>query len=136
MSEKKRRMKPEELREWRRKRKLSQFQLAGLLGVTQEAISHWETEKRKIPPFLDLALKTLEKEGWVEKARKGKFPPLKRLNKRQLKVWRKKHGLTQNQLANLLGVSYGAISGWEIGRRKIPTFLFFSLKYLENNLLD
>ncbi len=59
-------MTPEELREWRTSRGLTQQQLAELLGVTRKAISNWECKERKIPPYLSFLLESLEKEGYVE----------------------------------------------------------------------
>ena len=52
-------MTPEELREWRTSRGLTQKQLAELLGVKQSSVSRWEDGKRKIPPFLKLALEKI-----------------------------------------------------------------------------
>ena len=60
-------MTPEELREWRKARGLTQQQLAELLGVTRKAISNWECKERKIPPYLSFLLESLEKEGYVKK---------------------------------------------------------------------
>jgi DNA-binding transcriptional regulator YiaG len=48
-----------------------------------------------------------------------------------LKAWRKKQGLTQDQLAMMLGVTKPCISMWEAGRRKIPAFLHLALECLE-----
>jgi len=56
-------MKPKELKEWRRKNGYSQSQLATALGVIVLTVSRWERGARKIPAFLPLALKSLEKEG-------------------------------------------------------------------------
>jgi len=55
-------MKPKELKQWRKKNKYSQSQLAKALGVITLTVSRWERGTRKIPSFLPLALKTLEKE--------------------------------------------------------------------------
>ena len=38
----------------------------------------------------------------------------------RLKEWRLKKGLTQQDLAQLLGVSRSTIASWEIGRTEIP----------------
>lgn len=53
-------MTPQELKKWREKHKLSQPALAELLGVHWVTVNRWENESRQIPPFLHLALKTLE----------------------------------------------------------------------------
>ena len=70
MSERKRRtiarrMTPEELKAFRRKHGLSQEDLARLLGIEQSAVSHWETGRRKIPPYLFELLVCLEKENKI-----------------------------------------------------------------------
>lgn len=49
----------------------------------------------------------------------------------ELMAWRKKHGLTQDKLASLLGITKPCISQWESGKRKIPTFLHITLKCLK-----
>src|SRR5574341_783667 len=56
-------LKAAELLAWRKKRSLTRRELADALGTTVTAVYRWETAARKIPPFLHLALKWLEKEG-------------------------------------------------------------------------
>jgi transcriptional regulator with XRE-family HTH domain len=51
-----------ELKEWRKRRGLSQAALAQKLGVFRETVARWEVGIRSIPPFLPLALKGLETE--------------------------------------------------------------------------
>ncbi len=48
-----------------------------------------------------------------------------------LKTWRAKHGYTQQRLADALGVFQETIARWEIGTRKIPSFLALALLGLE-----
>lgn len=48
---------------WRGENAYSQGQLARVLGVDVMSVSRWERNIVKIPPFLHLALKWLEKEG-------------------------------------------------------------------------
>lgn len=52
----------DELKEWRIVRNVSQEQLAELLGVHGMTVSKWEREIQSIPPFLPLALKTIERD--------------------------------------------------------------------------
>jgi DNA-binding XRE family transcriptional regulator len=49
----------------------------------------------------------------------------------ELKKWREKHSLTQNQLGRLLGVTKTCVYRWEAGFRHIPSFLHLALKWLE-----
>ena len=52
-------MEKDELKKWRKKHSFTQEELAKALGVYQVTIARWETEVRKIPVFLPLALETL-----------------------------------------------------------------------------
>ncbi|MBW1953986.1 MAG: helix-turn-helix domain-containing protein [Deltaproteobacteria bacterium] len=48
------------LKTWRQRHRLTQRQLAALLGVTPMCVAFWEWGKRRIPPFLPLALEAIE----------------------------------------------------------------------------
>lgn len=48
-----------------------------------------------------------------------------------LKAWRERHGLSQTELAGMLGITKPCISQWESGVRKIPAFLHITLKCLK-----
>jgi transcriptional regulator with XRE-family HTH domain len=50
-----------ELKAWRERQHMNQTQLAGLLGIHYATIWRWETGARDIPPYLALALETLER---------------------------------------------------------------------------
>ena len=54
---------------------------------------------------------------------------------KELKKWRKKHNLTQSQLAQHLKVDRITVTRWEIGLRNIPSFLFLALEAIENRLM-
>ena len=56
-----------DLKKWRKRWSLTQVQLAWLLGTNQVTIARWETEARKVPFLLPLALEALE-----QRMRKGK----------------------------------------------------------------
>jgi len=49
----------------------------------------------------------------------------------ELTSWRKERGLTQIELANMLGVTNVCVSRWESGVRSIPAFLHLALKCLK-----
>ena len=55
-------MTPEELTMFRERLGLSQTELAAKLRVARNTVWRWEADERKIPEFLDLALKTVERE--------------------------------------------------------------------------
>lgn len=50
------------MREWRRERGLSQERLASLLGVNRLTVIRWEKSQRKIPVFMERALRDIERE--------------------------------------------------------------------------
>lgn len=49
-----------DVREWRRRRWLSQRELGELLGVTDQTVYRWEAGQSDVPPFLELALAQLD----------------------------------------------------------------------------
>lgn len=48
--------------------------------------------------------------------------------------WRKRQGLTQKELANLLGVRNMTVYRWECGMRGISPYLHLALEALENRM--
>lgn len=54
-------MTPQELRARRLALGLRQVDLARALGVTKQAVWLWEAGRRGLPPYLDLALRELER---------------------------------------------------------------------------
>ena len=67
----------------------------------------------------------------VRPRRKLKTPPLRRLTPEELREWRIRYDLTQDELAKLIGVSQKTVSHWETGARKIPPYLVLLLEYLK-----
>jgi len=49
----------------------------------------------------------------------------------ELTAWRKERGLTQIELAAILGVTNVCVSRWESGARHIPAFLHLALECLK-----
>ncbi|HLD46484.1 MAG TPA: helix-turn-helix domain-containing protein [Desulfobaccales bacterium] len=54
----------------------------------------------------------------------------------ELKLWRKKWGITQVELARMLGTYQVTIARWETGSRKIPFLLPLALEALENRMKE
>jgi len=48
-----------ELKAWRAHWRISQSELAKLLGINIRTVAHWEAGTSPTPPYLDLALETL-----------------------------------------------------------------------------
>ena len=71
-----------------------------------------------------------------KKEKKLRRPEMRRMTGEELRAWRLRHGLTQAELAWLLGVSQSAVGKWETGDRKIPPFLSFTLSCLERELFE
>lgn len=65
-------MAPEKLREWRARLQLTQTELGRQLGVDHMTVYRWEAGVRRIPPFLHLALRWLEREGGDERKQGAK----------------------------------------------------------------
>jgi transcriptional regulator with XRE-family HTH domain len=53
---------------------------------------------------------------------------------KELTLWRKKNGISQGELARLLGTYQVTVCRWEKGARKIPFLLPLALEGLENRL--
>jgi hypothetical protein len=56
------------------------------------------------------------------------------MNGEDLKLWRQKWGVTQVQLAKMLGTYAVTVCRWETGVRGIPFLLPLALEALENKL--
>jgi transcriptional regulator with XRE-family HTH domain len=54
-------MNGKELKEKRKELEFTQEQLANELQVTANTVARWERDEMKIPPFLHLALETIER---------------------------------------------------------------------------
>jgi transcriptional regulator with XRE-family HTH domain len=58
------------------------------------------------------------------------------MNGEDLKLWRKKCGITQVELARMLGTYQVTIARWETGVRKIPFLLPLALEALEKRMKE
>ncbi len=63
-------MEGNDLRQWRDGQGLTQLQLAEALSVATNTVARWERDERAIPPFLPLALETVERKIKAEKKKK------------------------------------------------------------------
>jgi DNA-binding transcriptional regulator YiaG len=54
----------------------------------------------------------------------------------ELKLWRKKWGITQVELARILGTYQVTIARWETEARKIPFLLPLALEAVENRMKE
>ncbi len=54
----------------------------------------------------------------------------------ELKLWRKRWGITQVELAKMLGTYQVTIARWETGVRKIPFLLPLALEALEKRMKE
>lgn len=60
-------MNGKELREKRKELGFTQEQLASELQVTANTVARWERDEMKIPPFLHLALESIERKVLAKK---------------------------------------------------------------------
>ncbi len=58
------------------------------------------------------------------------------MNGDELKLWRKKCGITQVELAKMLGTYQVTIARWETGARKIPFLLPLAIEALEKRMKE
>ena len=102
---------------------ISQKDMAIKLGIAQSSYSNYENENRE-PPFSLICL-FCEKFGIsVDSIINSEIQTLKNdVDEKEtfpdrLKKFRIAKGLTQNQIADVLGVSQNAVYNWENGRRE------------------
>lgn len=62
-------MNGKELKEKRSDLSLTQEQLANELNVTGNTVARWERDEMKIPPFLHLAIETIERNNKKSQAK-------------------------------------------------------------------
>ena len=62
-------MNGKELKEKRNELTLTQEQLAKELNVTSNTVARWERGEMKIPPFLHLALETIERNKGISQVK-------------------------------------------------------------------
>jgi len=105
------------LKSIRKRFDLSQQELAQLLEVSSAAVTSWESGRsrpRKANIARIITLRNLSKEE-VNEALGRKRTPV-RMTPDRMKRTRRRFGLTQRDLAQLLGVSTGSVTAWESGK--------------------
>jgi transcriptional regulator with XRE-family HTH domain len=65
-------MKPDDLKARREALKLTQDQLARELGIDVMTVSRWERGARSIPPYLSLAIETVERRQAAARSTAGR----------------------------------------------------------------
>jgi DNA-binding transcriptional regulator YiaG len=101
----------------RRRFDLTQQELAELLEVSPVTVTAWETGKSRPRPGNLAQIVTLRgmAQSEVDEAL-GREPAPPAPTPAQLKRLRKKNGLTQAELAELVGVSTASVTSWEAGK--------------------
>lgn len=123
---------PEQLRMWRKSRRLTQTQAGKVLCASANTISSWE--RGKVPP--ERFRKQIAEELGVEESILFDIVP-KEFNT-ILKTNRLERGLTQKELSDKLGYSVSTINNWENGA-SISEFsiedicTFFGIEIQERN---
>jgi len=105
------------LKSLRKRLDLSQQQLAKLLHVAPVTVASWEAGRTRPRPdrlAQIVALRSMKPEE-VDQAL-GREPAPPAMSADDVKALRQKIGLTQAELAQLLGVSTAAVTSWESGR--------------------
>ena len=136
----------EKIKEYRKKRSLSQRDFASLLNVANGTISLWENNLRvpdldiikNISTVLEVPIhELLELENTAEKQ---DIPVVSTssLKHNQIKELRKEKNITQNQLAAAIGVSRSSVAMWETNNtqpdfdliKKLADYFGVSIDYL------
>ena len=106
----------EEIREFRKKLSLTQYQFAELLGTSQDIISNWETGKRNpsgpSQKALSLIAGVADVERDIEKI-KSKEQKESPLSGDAIRAFREKLSLSQTEFAEKLGRDHSTVSYWE-----------------------
>lgn len=58
------------------------------------------------------------------------------VTRHQLRTWRKKHGLSRKELAQILDVHWMTVTAWEVGKQEPPKYLRFALRGIEIEVLN
>ena len=119
------------LRIWRKEHDLSMAAAGRLLGTSDSMVWHWE---RSLVPTPEWVLEIIQ-DGMTDYMRR-KLRLLDEERKAQqwenpIRVWRKLHGKTQEETAELLGVKVGRLASWEQGCRTMPEWVPYKLEEMQ-----
>ena len=121
----------------REKKDLSQRQIAKILGVSKSTYARWETMEEIIPlPHLnnfckyfkvtmDYVLNLSENNDYYLNSYSSEIN--KNIIGKNIKLIRKKHNLTQKDLADILNTSQSTISAYENGQTLFLTAFIYTL---------
>lgn len=134
----------ERLIEIREDNSLSQRDLASILNVSKSTYARWETQEQIIPlnrlvDFCNYFKVSMDYTLNLSNENKYK-KPINSLDRKlignNIKLIRKKFGLTQQNLADLLNTSHSTISAYEAGKTLILTIFAYQICLKYNISLD
>lgn len=117
----------QKIRNIREDKDLKQYEFAEMIKVLPKTYNLYENGVRSIPyPVLSKILRrlNLSLDYLLELSNRRVYPNLKRIHVEDISVnfkkYRKKKGLSQKAMAQLLNCSQQTLSGYESGKLKIP----------------
>ncbi len=123
------------LRELRLNKKLTEAQIADILGVSRITYSHYEVDERVIPlerlndlcNYYNISVDYVFGLTLQKNYLNSKKDVEKEIIGQRLKSFRKENKLTQDKLAKVLNTTFSTISGYEKGRFLILTSFLYTI---------
>lgn len=130
----------------RKKKELSQREMANVLGVSKSTYARWETGEEIIPlkhftNFCNYFNVTMDYVlGLSKKNEFNKYNYCKKIDKEKIgnniKTLRKKNNLSQKDLANIFNTSQSTISAYENGKTLLLTIFAYQIAKKFNLSID